>query len=185
MEMTSSPASPAVESPHAGVAVVRERLSRPAYLDIYRAVGEAVQWDERQRMDAADLDELLAAESSVVLVLRVEGRAAGLCEFSGFGWPDVELVHFGLVPEAQGKGAGPLSAGPCIARLLGLVAEAHLAAHRHQRSSVRGQHLREGRLQVLSTPLGELSRLIPGRWRATGARLHGPYLRSVASANSS
>ncbi|MGO4836685.1 GNAT family N-acetyltransferase, partial [Rhizobiaceae sp. 2RAB30] len=78
MEMTSPPASPAVESPHAEVAVVRERLSRPAYLDIYGAVGEAVQWDERQRMDAADLDELLAAESSVVLVLRVEGRAAGL-----------------------------------------------------------------------------------------------------------
>jgi hypothetical protein len=34
MEMVSPPVSPAVEQPGADVAVVRERLSRPAYLDI-------------------------------------------------------------------------------------------------------------------------------------------------------
>ncbi|BCH28382.1 N-acetyltransferase [Mesorhizobium sp. L-8-10] len=106
MEMISPPSLPPVEAPGAGVRVARERLSRPAYLDIYRAVGEAVQWDQRLRMDAATLDGLLAEPSNPVYVLRAEGRPVGLCEFADFGGDTVELVHFGLVPEAQGRGLG-------------------------------------------------------------------------------
>lgn len=106
MEMISPLFALPVTAPGAGVSVASERLSREAYLDIYRAVGQAVQWDQRLHMDAATLDELLAEPSNPVYVLRAEGSPAGLCEFAGFGGPDVELVHFGLVPEAQGRGLG-------------------------------------------------------------------------------
>jgi ribosomal protein S18 acetylase RimI-like enzyme len=39
--------------------------------------------------------------------LRVDGEAAGLCEFTAVGQPVVELTHFGLIPAFQGRRLGP------------------------------------------------------------------------------
>lgn len=106
MEMTAPPSSTPVEVPAPGVAVGHERLARADYLNLYRAVGEPVQWDQRLRLGPSALDSLLDDPSNPVYVLRSQGQASGFCEFAGFGGDDVELVHFGLVPEAQGRGLG-------------------------------------------------------------------------------
>jgi GNAT superfamily N-acetyltransferase len=87
--------------------VALERLDSASYISLYRAVGEPVQWDQRLRMAAADLERLLALPSTQIHVLRVDGVAAGLCEYNGVGQPDVELVHFGLVPAFHGRRLGP------------------------------------------------------------------------------
>ena len=55
----------------------------------------------------ADLETLLALPSSFVFVLMLQGKSVGMCEFNGVGNADVELMHFGLVPEAQGRRLGP------------------------------------------------------------------------------
>ncbi|MGX5846729.1 GNAT family N-acetyltransferase [Mesorhizobium sp. PL10] len=107
MEMRQANPAPCRASPAAGATVARERLDRAAYLSLYRAVGEPVQWDQRLRMAAEDLERLLALSSTHIHVLRVEGEAAGLCEFNGVGQPDVELTHFGRVPAFQGRRFGP------------------------------------------------------------------------------
>ncbi|ESY08527.1 GNAT family N-acetyltransferase [Mesorhizobium sp. M0924] len=107
MEMRQADLAPARANPAASARVVRERLDRAAYLSLYRAVGEPVQWDQRLRMPAEELERLLALPSTHIHVLRVEGEAAGLCEFNGVGQPEVELVHFGLVPVFQGRRLGP------------------------------------------------------------------------------
>lgn len=39
--------------------------------------------------------------------MRVDGEAAGLCEFNGVGQVDDELTHFGLIPRFQGRKLGP------------------------------------------------------------------------------
>jgi GNAT superfamily N-acetyltransferase len=107
MKMRQADLAPARAKPAAGASVALERLDSASYISLYRAVGEPVQWDQRLRMAAEDLERLLALPSTHIHVLRIEGAAAGLCEFNGVGQPDVELVHFGLVPAFHGRRLGP------------------------------------------------------------------------------
>jgi len=107
MEMRRADPAPARACPVVGAMVAQERLDSADYISLYRAVGEPVQWDQRLRMAAEELDRLLALPSTHIHVLRVEGEAAGLCEFNGVGQPEVELVHFGLVPAFHGRRLGP------------------------------------------------------------------------------
>ena len=58
-------------------------------------------------MPEADLETLLVDDATHIHVLRVDGEAAGFCEFNNVGQAAIELVHFGLVPAVQGKQLGP------------------------------------------------------------------------------
>ena len=88
--------------------VALERMSRPAYLALYRRVGEPLHWDQRVMMPEAELDALLGGETLHIYVLRdMHGEALGFCEFDRGGFPQIELKNFGLVPDAQGRGLGP------------------------------------------------------------------------------
>ncbi len=107
MEMLALPSGDAFAAPLSGAAVARETLDLSSYVDLYRAVGGPVQWDQRLRMAGPDLEMLLASVSTQIHVLRVDGEAAGFCEFNDVGQPAVELVHFGLVPAFQGLRLGP------------------------------------------------------------------------------
>lgn len=107
MEMTAPPAGATVPAPVANAVVARERLARADYLALYRAVGDAVQWDQRLRLTTAELDALLADPATHIHVLRCGGIASGLAEFERVGAGEVEMVNFGLVPAMQGKRLGP------------------------------------------------------------------------------
>ena len=107
MEMTGPPAAPEVAKPVHGAEVGREILSRDDYLNLYRAVGDAVQWDQRLLMSPTDLDAFLAGAANRIFVLRLGNQAVGLCEFDGSGGAEVELTNFGVIPEVQGRGLGP------------------------------------------------------------------------------
>ena len=107
LDMTASPPEPALSSPDSRVCLKRENLSLADYLDLYRAVGAPLDWDQRLRMPREDLAILLASPSTWLNVLRIDGVAAGFCEFNSVGQPVVELAHFGLVEAFQGRGLGP------------------------------------------------------------------------------
>lgn len=107
MEMLRPPAGEAFPAPIAQAAVVSERLDAAAFLSLYRAVGEPLRWDLRLRMPAADLDVFLSNASTDLYILRLDGRAVGLCEFDRADTEDIELTHFGLIPDAYGKRLGP------------------------------------------------------------------------------
>ena len=107
MEMRAPPQGAPPVCPLPGATVARERLELSGYLDLYRSVGGPVQWDQRLRMPAAELETLLASIATHIHVLRVDGEAAGLCEFNNVGEAAIELVHFGLIPAFQGKRLGP------------------------------------------------------------------------------
>lgn len=88
--------------------IALERMTRSAYLALYRQVGTPLRWDQRLKMPAAELDALLAGESLHLYVLRdLSGEALGFCEFDRGTFPQIELKNFGLVPQAQGRGLGP------------------------------------------------------------------------------
>ncbi|TIR26618.1 MAG: GNAT family N-acetyltransferase [Mesorhizobium sp.] len=107
MEMSGPPQGAPRTSPLPGAIVARERLDPSGYLDLYRAVGGPVQWDQRLRMAEAELETLLADDATHIHVLRIDGEAGGFCEFNNVGEAAIELVHFGLVPVFQGKRLGP------------------------------------------------------------------------------
>lgn len=107
MEMTAPPPGDAFAAPAPGAMVAHETLDIAGYVSLYRAVGEPVQWDQRLRIGSGELERLLALASTHIHVLRVDGEAAGLCEFNGVGQADVELAHFGLIPRFQGRKLGP------------------------------------------------------------------------------
>ncbi|MDZ4736472.1 MAG: GNAT family N-acetyltransferase [Rhodospirillaceae bacterium] len=107
LEMTAPPAGPALPPPLTGAAIAREPLDADSYLALYRAVGDAVQWDDRLRMTKAALDAFLRDPTTHIYVLRLNGAPVGLCEFDGVGKPETELTNFGLVPDAQGRRLGP------------------------------------------------------------------------------
>jgi GNAT superfamily N-acetyltransferase len=77
-----------------------EEMTGADYLDLYRRVGEPLRWDTRLKMPGGELESLLAGGSLHIYVLR-----AG--EVDGGSRPGPALKHFGLVPEAQGRGLGP------------------------------------------------------------------------------
>ncbi|NUS21289.1 MAG: GNAT family N-acetyltransferase [Mesorhizobium sp.] len=107
MVMLAPPQGAPCATPLPGAIVARETPDLSDYLDLYRAVGGPVQWDQRLRMPEAELETLLASTSTHIHLLRVDGEAAGFCEFNEVGQPSIELVHFGLVPAFQGKRLGP------------------------------------------------------------------------------
>ncbi len=65
-----------------------------------------MQWDTRLKMPKTALEDWLKSPRSLILILRNAGEPIGLCEFDGVGTPEIELVHFGLLPTAQGKRFG-------------------------------------------------------------------------------
>ncbi|WP_077967912.1 GNAT family N-acetyltransferase [Ensifer adhaerens] len=107
MEMLRRPAGEAFPPPVAHATVASERPDVAAFLSLYRAVGEPLRWDQRLRMLPADLGSFLNSSSTNLYILRLDGRAVGLCEFDRADTPDVELTHFGLIPDVYGKRLGP------------------------------------------------------------------------------
>lgn len=107
LEMTAPPPPPELTAPVPGAAIAREQLDADSYLAIYRAVGEAVQWDDRLRMTRAALDAFLRDPATHIYVLRLNGAPVGLCELDGVGKLETELMNFGLVAHAQGRRLGP------------------------------------------------------------------------------
>jgi ribosomal protein S18 acetylase RimI-like enzyme len=75
-------------------------------MDLYRRVGGPLGWDTRFMMTTKALSDLLQSDISVLYVLRENAGAVGMCEFERQANDNVELKHFGLVPEAQGRGLG-------------------------------------------------------------------------------
>jgi ribosomal protein S18 acetylase RimI-like enzyme len=106
-EAVAPPPGPVLDAPIAGSSIDREKPDAADYLPLYRAIGEAVQWDARLRMPIAELETFLQDPATHIYVLRLDGSAVGLCEFDAVGRPEVELCNFGLIPAAQSRGLGP------------------------------------------------------------------------------
>lgn len=107
MEQLAPPPGPPLLLPSPDLAINRVVLDPDTYLPIYRAIGAPQSWDQRLLMPRPELERFLASPRAFVFLLRQDGRAIGLCELDGRRWPEVELVNFGLLAEAQGRGLGP------------------------------------------------------------------------------
>lgn len=80
------------------------------YRALYDAVGRAYRWRDRLAWSDAQLAAWLARPEVVVRVLERQDdagwRPAGYYELARHADGDVEIVYFGLVADAQGRGWG-------------------------------------------------------------------------------
>lgn len=106
LEQCAPPPSPALY--WGSERVTLERPTLHDYLLLYRRVGEPQRWDQRIKMPASELSTLLSGGALHIYLLRDQhGESLGFCEFDRSHFPQIELKHFGLVPESQGRGLGP------------------------------------------------------------------------------
>jgi hypothetical protein len=108
MELLTQPSGSAAHpAPSANLEIRAEHLRVDDYLSLYRAIGEPLTWDLRLRMPVEEVAQFLSASSTRTFILREAGQPVGLCEFDAVEAEDIELTHFGLVPEAYGRRLGP------------------------------------------------------------------------------
>ncbi len=75
------------------------------YRDLYRRIGEDWLWFSRAVMPDDRLAVILDDPATMVLALEQGGLATGLAELSFAEPGEVEIVMFGVVPQATGTGA--------------------------------------------------------------------------------
>lgn len=76
------------------------------YRELYRDVGSAWHWHDRDAWSDPRLAEHLAQPGVSVHVLTIDGATAGYFELQRHDDGDVELVYFGLVERFIGRGLG-------------------------------------------------------------------------------
>lgn len=76
------------------------------YRYLYDVIGQQYLWIDRKRLDDASLAAIIHDNDIELYVLYADGAPVGYAELSFRDYPDVELVHFGLIPEATGRGLG-------------------------------------------------------------------------------
>lgn len=77
------------------------------YRFLYAEVGRNWHWVERAVLDDAALSQQVHAPGVEISVLYVHGAPAGYFELDFSNRESTELVYFGLMPHALGRGIGP------------------------------------------------------------------------------
>lgn len=76
------------------------------YINLYRDVGRDYIWNYRPGQTEAEVTALIQADNNQLYVLRDGDRAVGMAELDVSKPDDVEIIHFGLLPDLTGKGIG-------------------------------------------------------------------------------
>ncbi len=106
LELTDPPAERSDAWPE-GITLERaDPCSVALARSLYAAVGRRYHWYDRDRLTDEKLAAHLAQPNVAVWVLRDHGRPAGYFELAQQKDASVEIVYFGLVPEAHGRGLG-------------------------------------------------------------------------------
>jgi GNAT superfamily N-acetyltransferase len=96
-----------VPPPRDGLTVVHAIKPTVSYYRfLYDTVGQHYDWPRCKKLSDAELAALLHDPRIEVHVLVVEGVPAGLAELDRRTQGEIELVHFGLMPEFIGQGLG-------------------------------------------------------------------------------
>ncbi|MBT9289251.1 GNAT family N-acetyltransferase [Hyphomicrobiaceae bacterium 22] len=114
LEMTAPPA-PAGRPFPPGLALRRVDRPDPAwYRILYDRIGEDLLWFSRRAIGPAQLAAILYDPAVEVHVLTQDDAEIGLLELDRRVAGEVEIVFFGLVPEAVGGGTGRLLMDRCL-----------------------------------------------------------------------
>ena len=109
-ELTEPPTAAPIVRP--GLTVRHIRAPATAwYRALYRRIGENWLWFSRADMSNAELTAIILRSTTAVLALEEAGAAIGLAEIDLSGAGNAEIVTFGVVPEATGRGVARVLMG--------------------------------------------------------------------------
>lgn len=106
LEMRSRPSLAVTRPNRSGMLLQLDEPSTGFYRYLYDAIGSRWGWTERAEMDDAELLEVITDERVEIFVLFMGGVPAGSFELDRRREEEIELRHFGLVPEFIGRGIG-------------------------------------------------------------------------------
>ncbi|MFB9263042.1 GNAT family N-acetyltransferase [Bradyrhizobium erythrophlei] len=112
LEMTAPSKMRRISPPELPLSITRERLAVKEYLQLFRLVGDRVQWDIRTKRPEAEVAQLI--DGLIILVLRVGGIARGLCESRQQSDRELELLFFGIDAKLEGQGLGRYFLSECL-----------------------------------------------------------------------
>ena len=135
--------SPDQRSPAPGVmeptAILRaERPTISFYRYLYDTVGADWNWFTRRRLSDEELAAIVHDDRVEVFVLHVRGVPAGYVELDRRVEGEVEIAHFGLIPEYVGRGFGAFLLDWGLGRAWGYRARAASGSTR-ARTTTRGR----------------------------------------------
>ncbi|WP_068315340.1 GNAT family N-acetyltransferase [Polycladidibacter hongkongensis] len=84
----------------------QEQVTTEGFLAMFRAVGTPWLWFGRLQMSEQELSDTLQEDGREVYFAKLHGTDVGLLELKFSDDGDVEVVYFGLIPEAIGGGRG-------------------------------------------------------------------------------
>ena len=76
------------------------------YINIYRDIGRDYIWNYRPGQEKDEIEKLIQSPNAKLFYLRKEKRIIGMAECDFTNPEDVEIVHFGLLPDEIDKGLG-------------------------------------------------------------------------------
>lgn len=88
----------------------------PRYRSLYRRVGAPWLWFSRTLLTDEKLAAIIADPAVQALALVVNGRDVALVELDFRKAGECELAFFGIVPEATGRGLGPILIAEAVRR---------------------------------------------------------------------
>jgi GNAT superfamily N-acetyltransferase len=104
LEMRARPSLPPTRTLRSGMLLRLDPPTAGFYRYLYRTVGEAWGWTERAEMGDDELLDVITDPRVDVFVMYVGGVPAGFFELDRRVEREVELRHFGLVPDFWGRG---------------------------------------------------------------------------------
>ncbi len=117
LEMGGAPRLPARPAPCDLHIAPAANIPVHFYRYLYEVIGQDYMWVNRARLDDRQLSRIIHHADTEVDVLYSSGAPVGFAEMCYRHYPDVELVHFGLIPEATGHGFGRHFLTETIARI--------------------------------------------------------------------
>lgn len=106
LEMDARPSIPVTRPHRSGMLLRLDPPTLEFYRYLYETIGAKWGWVERSAMPDDELAEIILHEGVDVFVLYMGGVPAGMFELDRRVSDEVELSHFGLVPDFIGRGLG-------------------------------------------------------------------------------
>ena len=76
------------------------------YIDIYKAVGRDYIWNYRPGQSKETIQKIIQSSNTWLYFVYQKEQVVGLAELDASNPQDIELVHFGLIPEFHNQGIG-------------------------------------------------------------------------------
>ena len=106
LEMTTRPSLVVTRPNRSGMLLRLQEPTVPFYRYLYDAIGARWGWTERSKMSDDELGGVISDELVEIFTLYMGGVPAGSFELDRRVEGQVELRHFGLVPDFIGRGLG-------------------------------------------------------------------------------